>query len=517
MKSKVFLKRFYHRDKLRIGIYFDFDVKLSQAVKSISYAVWSNTNKCYYLDDSEDNIKIILRSLKDIAGVDISAISCLDRIPEADPDTPSLDSRLTNEMPDKRSNAAGGEPPGLVHEKKEQENAPLPSQKAVAKIAGRKQYGPVDFTIRENDNLLVVRFRGKYDPEWIDEMGTYSRLRYDKARREWLLEWKKITCDSLADYFSSRGVEVSVTRQVLSEALKNVRQVTGDEIRSREPGAKAVEALERMKKHLEGNRYSLRTTKSYLPLLDLFFRYYNTTDPEDITVDQVSHFVHEFIIKNGYSASYQNQVVSAIKTWYEISGTGRINPVLLDRPRRGRTLPKVFSKDEVRRILNATRNGKHKLLLWLAYSCGLRRSELINIKLEDLDRSRGVINIMEGKGKVDRIVPVPDKVWEKVDEYIGGYTPKVYLLEGQGGGRYSAESVYQVFKQALRRAGIRKEVGIHSLRHSYATHLHENGLDIRYIQELLGHKSTKTTEIYTHVSRRNIAAVRSPIEDIDVK
>jgi site-specific recombinase XerD len=112
---------------------------------------------------------------------------------------------------------------------------------------------------------------------------------------------------------------------------------------------------------------------------------------------------------------------------------------------------------------------------------------------------------------------VSAKVWEKLDEYLSGYRPREYLFEGQAGGRYSSESVYRVFKGALLSAGIRKDVGVHSLRHSYATHLHERGLDIRYIQELLGHKSTRTTEIYTHVSRRDLVAVRSPIEDLDVK
>jgi len=114
-------------------------------------------------------------------------------------------------------------------------------------------------------------------------------------------------------------------------------------------------------------------------------------------------------------------------------------------------------------------------------------------------------------------VPVSGKVWEKIDEYVSGYKPREYLFEGQTGGRYSSESVYRVFKNALLKAGIHRDVGVHSLRHSYATHLHESGLDIRYIQELLGHKSTRTTEIYTHVSRRNLIAVRSPIEDMDVK
>jgi site-specific recombinase XerD len=117
----------------------------------------------------------------------------------------------------------------------------------------------------------------------------------------------------------------------------------------------------------------------------------------------------------------------------------------------------------------------------------------------------------------DRIVPVPAMVWDKLDEYINGYRPVFWLFEGQTGGKYSVESVYRVFKQALKTAGIKKDVGVHSLRHSYATHLHESGLDIRYIQELLGHRNSRTTEIYTHVSRRNLILVRSPIEDLGLK
>jgi integrase/recombinase XerD len=155
-------------------------------------------------------------------------------------------------------------------------------------------------------------------------------------------------------------------------------------------------------------------------------------------------------------------------------------------------------------------------MLWLIYSCGLRRSEVTNIKLSDLDIERGILNIREGKGNVDRMVPIPEKVWEKIAAFRKTYNPATWLFEGQSGGRYSVESVYSVFKQSLKRAGINKDVGVHSLRHSYATHLHESGLDIRYIQELLGHKSTRTTEIYTHVSRRNLFAIRSPIEDMDI-
>jgi integrase/recombinase XerD len=179
-------------------------------------------------------------------------------------------------------------------------------------------------------------------------------------------------------------------------------------------------------------------------------------------------------------------------------------------------LKRVFHRGRWR-ILNATRNTRHKLILWLIYSCGLRRTGITNVRIIDPDGDRSVLHIREGKGRVDRIVPVSKKVWEKLDEYVDGFHPGKYLFEGQSGGRYSAESVYRVFKQALKEAGIKKDVGVHSLRHSYATHLHESGLDIRYIQELLGHRSSRTTEIYTHVSRHDIIAIRSPIEDMDVK
>ena len=332
-----------------------------------------------------------------------------------------------------------------------------------------------------------------------------------------MLSWSKMTTDSLADYFAVRHVKVNVTKQVVNEKLRAERKETGEEIRSRPLGTKALNGLDMLIWYLDENRYSPRTRESYLAMLEFFFRYFSPREPGDITEEEISKFLYDIIIRLGYSATYQNQMVSAIKIYYTITGKGKVDPEFLQRPRRRRSLPKVFSKEEVKSILNSSGNLKHKLMLWIIYSCGLRRSEVTNIRLKDLDRERNILHIREGKGMVDRIVPVPDKVWVKADEYISAYKPREYLFEGQTGGRYSSESVYRVFKEALVKAGIKKDVGVHSLRHSYATHLHENGLDIRYIQELLGHKSTRTTEIYTHVSRRNLIALRSPIDDLDVK
>jgi site-specific recombinase XerD len=484
MEKKVTLGRIFHRDQWRIAMWFDYNDSLKHLVKSLPGCAFSVTHKCFYIDDSEENIKLILKTLKDIADVDIRSIVKKEYIPD-------------RQEIKKHFKPAGENP--------------------VIENHGNKRFGPVEFRINQNESFLVIKFLGFYDQEWVNELITYSNCYYDKVRKEWQLPWSKITVDSLADFFSSRGVSVKIKKFSVSKELLAERKATGDEIRSKELTDKSANALNALSVYLDDNRYSARTRESYLSALEFFLRYFSPRDPGEITEDEISMFIYDHIIKLGYSASYQNQMVSALKTYYHLSGRGRVKPVLLERPRRSRSLPKVFSKEEVSSILNSARNIKHKALLWMIYSCGLRRSEATNIKVEDLDRKRGIIHIREGKGMVDRVVPVSQKVWDKLEDYIKSYNPRIYLFEGQTGGRYSPESVYRVFKEALFRAGIRKEVGVHSLRHSYATHLHENGLDIRYIQELLGHKSTRTTEIYTHVSRRNLVQVRSPIEDLDVK
>jgi integrase/recombinase XerD len=516
MKKIVILKRIFHRDNWCLGIFFQYDEKLKELVKSIPGSVFSSTHKCFYVTDSEENLKLVLKTLKDAANIDISSLVSWEGLPadkeiKADPLTMadhrdeeaiSVNTESDEISPDK--------PNITIFRKKEEENERYLTYKG-------GNFGRVEFRINEKEGFLVIKFLGRYDPEWIGEMNTYGKCFYDKKRKEWLIQWSKITCDSLADYFSGRGIAVNVKKQVVDDELIAERKITGEEIRSQELGGRALDGLDSLAMYLDENRYSPRTRESYLSMLEFFFRYYSQKDPLEITEEEISRFIYDFIIRLGYSSAYQNQMVSAIKTFYTISGKGKVDPEFFERPRRRRALPKVFSKDEVSRILNSVRNPKHKLLLWMIYSCGLRRSEVTNIKLKDLDRDRGLLHIREGKGGVDRIVPVSAKVWEKIDEYMPGYMPVEYLFEGQTRGRYSSESVYRVFKDALLKAGINKEVGVHSLRHSYATHLHESGLDIRYIQELLGHKSTRTTEIYTHVSRRNLIAVRSPIEDMDVK
>lgn len=503
MKKKITIKRIFHRDQWRYGVFFKNDPELKVLVRLIKGMTWSQTNKCWYSGDDEETLKQILTTFRDHAEIDISSI-------------------VTGEKQDKQvalslvKPAKESEPvfPITIHEII---SFSEPDQDKKPKVSVRSKFDPVQFTINEPDGKLAVKFTGSYDQAWIEELKLYDIAYYDKFTHEWLLTWTQLTVDSLSDYFSEQGIEVIVKKNSVPEVLKELRSDMGNDVRERVLGEPAINGIEMVRRYLTEKRYSENTLDSYLSLLEIFFKYFNDKDPKSLTKRDISGFFNDYVLKLGYSASYQNQMISAIKTYYSLCGMKRIDPDSLDRPRRSRSLPKVFSKEEIMKIFNATRNSKHKLILWIVYSCGLRRSEVINIRLTDLDSNRGILHIREGKGKVDRIVPIPKKVWEKIGVYIKSYKPTIYLFEGQAGGKYSVESVYNVFKQSLRRAGIKKDVGIHSLRHSYATHLHESGLDIRYIQELLGHKSTRTTEIYTHVSRRDLFAIRSPIEDMDLE
>ncbi len=175
----------------------------------------------------------------------------------------------------------------------------------------------------------------------------------------------------------------------------------------------------------------------------------------------------------------------------------------------------MLSKEEVKMILEALTNIKHRTMLSLIYSCGLRRGELLRLKPADIDSKRGIVIIRQGKGKKDRIAPLSTKILEMLREYYKGYKPTEWLFEGQKKGeQYDERSLSNVLKQALAKTAIKKEVTLHWLRHSYATHLLEAGTDLRYIQELLGHSSSKTTEIYTHVSTKNLQQIRSPFDDL---
>ncbi len=269
------------------------------------------------------------------------------------------------------------------------------------------------------------------------------------------------------------------------------------------------------KKYLLAKRYAPSTIKTYSEALSVFFRFFPDKPIDEIDNNDLIHFSNAYILKNQFSQTYQNQVVNAIKLFYRKIQNKKLDPEIIERPRAEKRLPNVLSKEEVKAILGALDNLKHRTMLCLIYACGLRRGELLKLKIADIDSKRGVIFIHQSKGKKDRLVPVSEKTIEMLRTYYVKYRPQHYLFEGQEPGTpYSEKSIESVMKMAREKSGIKKDVTLHWLRHCYATHLMENGTDVRIIQELLGHKSSKTTEIYTHVSTRSLQQVRSPFDDM---
>jgi integrase/recombinase XerD len=277
----------------------------------------------------------------------------------------------------------------------------------------------------------------------------------------------------------------------------------------------AIAKIEKFRQWLRSRRYGENTIGTYIGGLRIFLLFYSNKPIDEITNDDVIRFNNEYIFEKKLSASFQNQIVNAIKLFFRTIQNTPINVEAIHRPKRYKPLPNVLSKEEVKKILEAHSNCKHKAMLSLIYACGLRRSELINLKPEHIDSNRGLLIIKEAKGKKDRIAPISEKMITLLREYYKIYKPSFWLFEGQNRGeQYSAESLQSVLKQALTKTKITKPVTLHWLRHSYATHLLESGTDLRYIQELLGHKSSRTTEIYTHVSTKSLQKIKSPFDDL---
>jgi integrase/recombinase XerD len=265
---------------------------------------------------------------------------------------------------------------------------------------------------------------------------------------------------------------------------------------------------------LRRKRYSDNTIRVYCRYFSDFEFHFSGKDLSQLDPGQINDYILFLISKNCISISQQNQRINAIKFYYE-KVLGKKKLVFnIERPRRERKLPGVLDKTEIQRIINATDNLKHKCILSLIYSSGLRRNELLSLKSEDVDSKRMLIKVRSGKGKKDRYTILSVKLLELLRDYYKQYRPQIFLFEGPSATQYSATSIQNILKKSAIKAGIKKRVHIHMLRHSFATHLLEQGTSLRIIQELLGHDSIKTTEIYTHVTKTDIEKLNNPFDNI---
>lgn len=285
-----------------------------------------------------------------------------------------------------------------------------------------------------------------------------------------------------------------------------------DRFRKRKPQPGIRYVPEEFLEKLEMRQYALNTARSYITH---FERFINTVagNRELITIEEpeIKSYLAG-LVRVGYSESYIKISLNAIKYYFEVVKEMPNRFYTIQLPKRSDKLPKVIAKSDVLAMIDKTTNLKHKCIISLLYSAGLRRKELLNLKLTDIDSRRMTVTVRQGKGKKDRISLLSQNALNDLRKYYQEKNPKVYLFEGESGGRYSEASVRKLVEKAGIKAKVNQHVTPHMLRHSFATHLLENGTDLRYVQILMGHASTKTTEIYTHVAIKGFNQIKNPLD-----
>lgn len=360
----------------------------------------------------------------------------------------------------------------------------------------------------------MVRF--DYDPELIARIKEIPGRRWRPRERCWSIPDQGAALALLVSRFHDQDLvlEERVERRLPKTGLEQFRWTRLDR-EDAEVSDACRASLRRMHTELVLCGYSPRTRKCYIDRIERFLAS-AATRPSELDAPRVREYLRVLLEDRGVSPSYVDQNISAMKFLFARVLGRPLRDLDLPRPKRQKKLPSVLSRTEVLSLLEAVENRKHLAILMLVYAAGLRVGEVVRLQPTDVDSDRGMLHIRQGKGRRDRYVPLSQVAREALRRYLRlNPTSGRWLFPGQRPGRHLSErSVQHVFARAKERAGIKKPASVHTLRHSYATHLHEGGIGLRYIQTLLGHRSLKTTEIYTHVSKADLDKIQSPLDQI---
>lgn len=337
-------------------------------------------------------------------------------------------------------------------------------------------------------NELKITF--KYSKDTIAKIKMLQGYRWDPAQKAWFVPDNLDNLIGLKRLFDDEGISINNEVNNPSQAIYND-----------------------MKEELGLKGYSDKTIKSYLGHIRRFETFIEK-QLNNINSADIKRYTLYLINEKKTSHSFANQAISAIKfLWINILHKPDNEIEYLSRPKKEKKLPNVLSKEEVLSILKSVDNEKHKTILFLIYSAGLRLGEVVRLQINDIDGKRMLIKVRQGKGRKDRYTLLSEVALKQLRKYYSIYKPEIWLFPGGKEGSYLTErSVQKIFERACEKAKIRADVSVHTLRHSFATHLLESGTDLRYIQELLGHSSSKTTEIYTHVTEKKLSNIRSPLD-----
>jgi len=356
------------------------------------------------------------------------------------------------------------------------------------------------------ENQIFIGF--KHDWVLIDVVKHLPKAKWSATLKSWYIKKRPENLNQIYAVFKGHA-------QIDNSLLFDKRIVKKAEFpnkRKRHLTQEHRDILNHFYSYLKGKRYSKSTVLTYSFFVADFIEFHNNKTLKSLTVKDVERFIETVFIKRKYSISTQRQFISAIKQFIMFYPETAISNLALTRPTKSKILPTVLSQEEMITIIQCTKNLKHRAILALIYSTGLRIGELLSLKLADIQVQRKQVFIRQAKGRKDRYVTLADHFLPLLQNYLMTYRPKVYFAEGSVGKPYSASSVRKFLSRSCKAAHINRRVTPHTLRHSYATHLLESGVGLRHIQELLGHVKPETTMIYTHVARKDLLEIKSPLD-----
>lgn len=542
--------KIFHRGEKRLKLDFPFDNFLISQVKQINGSAWSQTNRAWLVPDNNETIAELLRKFPDIvlpssenkdSAVNEKNLIIISKSDEAEPKKPKFydknliridvigrkiilkmpkndtDIKFINTLKYSRWDARMfcWEIPNFPG------NLDLINDHFKGRIQELIIHDNFDITLGKesrsigNKELLIIRTRtGRlklifgFNKELQLLIRKYPYHSWDSKNKWWTIPYSAIYLEEIQNCALEQGMKVTYEEESAGE--KGVQKISAFDVPNYRqcPGEMILK--------LQELRYSEKTIVTYKGLFEEFINYYHKLEINKIDETQIISFLRYLVMERKVSTSYQNQSINAIKFYYEKVLGGQRKFYFIDRPRKERTLPTVLNQDEVVRLFNCVDNLKHKCMLMLAYSAGLRLGEIIRLRIVDIDEDRKQIRIVQSKGKKDRYAKLSSKFLVVLHQYMEKYRPVDFVFEGAAGGKYSPSSLQNIIKAAATKAGIEKTTTMHTLRHSFATHCLENGVDLRYIQSMLGHSSSKITEIYTHVTTKGFDQIESPLDKLDI-
>lgn len=570
------IKKIFHRGEFRIAIYFPVNAAITVQVKKAG-AVWSQTNKCWYVSYTKENYNQLQQLFPEIEVIKESSESGEKKTiatPVLKPDklmVPAIQSThlITVRPPEPLPVPSFGkwegklklhpdvgkywvlglpfsekmrdgllDIKGVYWNKKESaffvmRNVAIKTKVeallGISHVLPNNYYSSADHDNAGSGEMVASinttdkkTLQLKVPPlsQLIQQIKRWQGARYSKTANAYLLPATPDILSNLLDIARQTGVRLlnelppGYLRKENAPNVKKIKLATVVANLQKQVPVQAQTYVYAMMDYLMAKNYSDNTLRTYTQSFLLFLMEHQYKNPDDLTEREIVKYLAK-MIQNGLSASTVHSLINALLFYYRNVLKRENFEIVIPRPKSEKRLPVVLTMAECFGIFNAIENPKHRLLLLLGYGAGLRLSEIISLQWSDILMAEFKIHIKEAKGRKDRIVMLPYSIVSFLESYRQLYKSNTFVFEGQYKGEmYSARSVQQVMHHAIEKVGLDKKASVHTLRHSFATHLLEAGTDIRYIQGLLGHSSINTTTIYTHLTNKAVKKVQSPLDNM---